>query len=233
MQTTHKLYPRRVVLALTLAISCCGLFAFKAGAQTSGTQPIKVSVTSLNDRVQLGQEAAFDCVLLDANNKPAKAPRDLIVQIETRSPSGKTTETPITIKAGESSWRFSLPASEAGVAEIKAKQKNLLEGGTFFRVKGTRLATNVVSSISAPRAAAALTNRAVRPMVEMWTSSAPAAAAMAEDHQPAPAPLQQIGLILRIADGRAQPPRGFKGGRLKPAKTIHAGRSPVLFVWWT
>ena len=118
-------------------------------AQIAG-MPVKISIQTESQRILTGQQMEFDCVLLDANNSPAKAAEDLQIQIQSLSASGKTNEVPITIKAGQSAYKFALPATEAGITKVEAKQKYLLNGETFIRVRNGAVRNRAPASEPVP-----------------------------------------------------------------------------------
>jgi hypothetical protein len=136
----------RPILGLLVTV-CFQLSQDSTNAQSLGSAPVKIAIQSQTHSINQGEPLEVRCVLLDANNNPTKAPKDLVVNIESVRPSGQTSSTPVTIKAGESSYRFKLPTDEAGIAELRAKQKELLDGGTFIKIKSVE-STPVVATNS-------------------------------------------------------------------------------------
>jgi hypothetical protein len=136
----------RPILGLLVTV-CFQLSQDSTNAQSLASAPVKIAIQSQTHSINQGEPLEVRCVLLDANNNPTKAPKDLVVNIESVRPSGQTSSTPVTIKAGESSYGFKLPTDEAGIAELRAKQKELLDGGTFIKIKSVE-STPVVATNS-------------------------------------------------------------------------------------
>jgi hypothetical protein len=136
----------RPILGLLVTV-CFRLSQDSTNAQSLGSAPVKITIQSQTHSINQGEPLEVRCVLLDANNNPTKAPKDLVVNIESVRPSGQASSTPVIIKAGESSYGFKLPTDEAGIAELRAKQKELLDGGTFIKIKSVE-STPVVATNS-------------------------------------------------------------------------------------
>lgn len=164
----------------SLAICFLGLTLFcffapgQANAQSPGAKPVKIAIRPQAHSVGLNQDMAMKCVLLDANNMPAKAPKDLNVEIQYKLPSGKVETVPVLIKAGESSYMLAVPAREAGITEVQAKQKQLLGSTTYIKVKSAKpssaLGTHELDTIDSAARRASLTASRV---MEMRTAVRP------------------------------------------------------------
>jgi len=136
--------------ALAFTLVWLGWLSAPATAQTAAAaKPVKISIQPQAQSVALGGQMQMNCVLQDANNRPTKAPKDMAVQIEVKWPSGKTKQWSVTVKEGASSYDLTVPADESGIAEIQARQKELLNGGTFIKVKKAG-AVSRPTTISAP-----------------------------------------------------------------------------------
>ncbi|HYM13034.1 MAG TPA: hypothetical protein VEU62_20005 [Bryobacterales bacterium] len=104
-------------------------------AETSNSRPAKLDIISPTRRLQVGQSVDLELVLQDANNRPAKARKDLSIELEAVSPSGKTQKLQVPIKAGTESAKVQLPLSEAGFVKVQAKEREMQAGGTLLLVK--------------------------------------------------------------------------------------------------
>lgn len=112
-------------------------------------EPVKINVHAQTRSVIEGNNASVELMLTNAKNKTVKAPKDLMVEVEVLSPSGTVEKQKVSFKVGEGSKSLQLPLKESGIAEIRATQKELLNGSTFIRVKPSRkLLEKVVSPAS-------------------------------------------------------------------------------------
>jgi len=199
-----------------LCRSLAGLLILMAGngaLEAQSSQPFKIGMELDSHSVELGKTFPVNCVVLDADNKPVKAPKDFVVSIRAISASGQTNTVPVTVKAGESSCRLTLSATEAGITELLAKQNELQDGKAFIKIKSRGAAQKTVSMMNAPvpaPAAPAPDNR-LRTEAFSATKSVVASAALAttaKHLKTTESRLPGAGLILKhesrkfLADGK-------------------------------
>jgi hypothetical protein len=98
---------------------------------------VKLQVDLPSKSVSVGERAAMNVNLVDADNRSVPAPKDFTVEIMARLPSNATeTLLSAVLKAGQSSMRVELPpAKTEGFLYIWAKQPELRLGGAYLRVK--------------------------------------------------------------------------------------------------
>ena len=122
---------------LELGLICAALLAGPGASEPGEDKPVKLDVKPQEQSIRKGGEAKLQVTLRNAKNQPVKASKDLSVQVESKSPSGKVARTQVTFKAGETEKEVRLPAEETGITEIRAMQREMLDGGTFVSVKPT------------------------------------------------------------------------------------------------
>lgn len=119
---------RSFVIALTfLSVIICGQ------AQSQTGHPVKVGVKAQVPSAP-GDLIDVKLVLLDAKNREAQADKDMLITVLAISLPHDTASQEVMIKAGQSSQKVSFPITRSGLMSIKAKQKELLEGGMHLRV---------------------------------------------------------------------------------------------------
>jgi len=122
---------------LELGLICAALLAGLGASEPGEDKPVKLDVKPQEQSIRKGGEAKLQVTLRNAKNQPVKASKDLSVQVESKSPSGKVARTQVTFKAGEAEKEVRLPTEETGITEIRAMQREMLDGGTFVNVKPT------------------------------------------------------------------------------------------------
>jgi len=132
---------RRHELAWSLvcfSLLLCDLMAAAQSRPAQVSKPIKLAVKTDARSYAVGAKANVEVTIQNANNKPAKAAKDYIIEIELRSPLFKK-KMQDTIKTGESSKKFEFPLDKAGIFEIHvwhlAKIPELRSGDTFIQVR--------------------------------------------------------------------------------------------------
>ena len=145
----------------------CLLLAITAGPlwpQASSGKPFKLEVKSSPKGAMLGETVPVEVTLQDGNNRPVRATKDLKIDVESRTSSGKVVTRQVTFKAGESSKKVEVPADESGLALIRAHHSGaeLLDGSTHVLVKRAPIQKAV------PPAA----RRTVKPQAQMERSRA-------------------------------------------------------------
>jgi len=104
-------------------------------------KPVKLEVKSDTQVYTIGGKAAITIALQDASNKPVKADKDYIIEIEIRAlPLDRLKKKMLdTIRAGETAAKFILELDEAGILKIQAahfeKISQLLRHDTVIRVR--------------------------------------------------------------------------------------------------
>ncbi len=127
-----------------LACFCLLLGAATASAQVRRLQeikPVKLAIKTDLPSYALGAKAAVEVFLHDVNNKPLKAAKEHIIEIELRASFSNQLKKKMqdTIKVGETSAKFTLPLEELGVFNIHAshlaKLPEFLPDDTVIRVR--------------------------------------------------------------------------------------------------
>ncbi len=115
------------------------LFILLAVPCSAQKNPVKLDVNPVASRVAVGGKAGIRITLLDSDNRPINAPRDLAIQIQARlspaDPPQKLMD--VTMKAGQSSQTFTVPLRSGlrGFVYLWARHEELLAGGAFLRVE--------------------------------------------------------------------------------------------------
>ena len=125
--------PRVLMAALSLCIG--PLLNEAASAQTVAVNPVKLVVEARGKDVRVGETTSVLIILQDAGNHPTAAPKDMPVDIEVHTPNTAVTRLRTTIEAGQSSKQVTFPVTGSGIVEIRAKEPELLDGGTFVNVR--------------------------------------------------------------------------------------------------
>jgi hypothetical protein len=103
------------------------------------SKPVKLAIKTDFPSYTVGAKATIEIVIQDANNKPVKAAKDYIVEIELRAQRQIKRKMQDTIKVGETSVKLQLPFDAAGFFEIHishlAKIPELLPSDTLIRVR--------------------------------------------------------------------------------------------------
>jgi hypothetical protein len=99
------------------------------------SQPAKITVHSRLAAVAPGREASFQVMLRDANNLPSPAAKDMQVVVEAFSQAGTVLDKrELSIKKGQPSSDFTLRIKQEGIVQIRAKNRELLDGTAFIMV---------------------------------------------------------------------------------------------------
>lgn len=118
--------------------SVCLLLCLLAGislTQTASNKPVKLAVQTPDSAVIAGARVEIEVVLWNTNNRAVKAPKDFLIGLEIRQPSGKVETMSAVIKTGETATRFRTQLNEPGLVGIRAKHRELLEGSAFISVR--------------------------------------------------------------------------------------------------
>ncbi len=114
--------------------------AIASATLAAAATPMKIRVDPVTGTVRAGESPSLVVQLMDADNRPAPAPKDLPVKISTRLPSNVVEEVAaIIIRAGQSSATIKIPPPRVtGPVYYWARQQEMMTGGTFVTVKGGR-----------------------------------------------------------------------------------------------
>jgi hypothetical protein len=133
-------FPRGPSVAV---LSLLTLLAVPCSAQRN---PVKLDVNPVASRVAIGGNVGIRITLLDSDNRPINAPRDLAIQIQARLSPADTPEKlmEVTMKAGQSSQTVTVPLRPRlrGVVYLWARHEELLAGGAYIRVSDPVLNTH-------------------------------------------------------------------------------------------
>ncbi len=128
MKTLRDRVPSIGRIALYFAAATCVMMA---------ETPVKLGVRAEKRVIHTGDRARLHVTLLDADNLPRAAAKNMEVQIIARFPSNETKNlTKITIPAGQTDQTVDLaPFDATGVVYIWAKHPELRVGGLFLSVR--------------------------------------------------------------------------------------------------
>ncbi len=113
------------------------LVAFVLLASASAAQnPAKLNVDTSQRALTVGQTMNLRVAVLDAEGRPALAPKPLTVAIQMRLPSGTVEPLgTVTIPTRQEGANFAKPLLEAGLMYIWAKNAELVPGGQYINVR--------------------------------------------------------------------------------------------------
>jgi hypothetical protein len=112
--------------------------------------PVKIDIISESPAVTVGAKAQLKVNLLDVENRPAIAAKDVAIQVEGQLPSGRLETSTVLVRAGQSSGTLELPAKESGPVKIIASTRELASGGSVLNVRAPRQETSVPSVTASP-----------------------------------------------------------------------------------
>jgi len=127
---------------LGLSLFCVLFFGVSLGGQPGLNEPVKISVKSKVEGVDESGTASVltKIVLMNAKNEIVETPKNLKIQIEVYSSTGRRIEEKsLDFRVGEESKKVTIPIKERGILEIRATQKELLSGGTFISVRSPKV----------------------------------------------------------------------------------------------
>jgi uncharacterized membrane protein YeaQ/YmgE (transglycosylase-associated protein family) len=133
MRTTVRIVVKHCFLYIGVLLCLATFQSLWAQARLNG--PIKLSINRLSKAAIQGETFEAECVLLDALNQRAPTSKDLVGEIDAVLPSGKTNVIPMTIKAGQTSWKFTIPLHETGLTKLRAQQAEVIDGSSYIRVR--------------------------------------------------------------------------------------------------
>ena len=115
---------RNIVSGLLLMV----LFA----AEASAGSPVKIVVSTDSNSVWTDQQATLDLQLLDADNQPADSSRVWNLSVDIIAPDGTVSTQTVVMAPGEQRKKITIPVDEAGVWQVVAKDKELLEAAVML-----------------------------------------------------------------------------------------------------
>jgi hypothetical protein len=199
---------RRLLSSVAFLIAATFLsLASRIDAGDLSGVPAKIEIveTSIS-----GGYGTIKLALVDPANSPARARKDLQVEIQTKSESGEMAKSIVTIKRGQTEGTGSLPIKDTGIVEVTARHPRLAQGGTVLNV---------------PKAGAHETNPS--PTVAPVATAEPMAS---------PAPVEPAGRAARrrehrtlneISATRSQPAAARPPASASSTEETAAGLSPV------
>lgn len=107
---------------------------------------VKIDVTSESPAVTIGTKAQLRVNLLDAENRPAIARKDMAIQVQGQLSSGNTETSTVVVRAGQSSGTVELQAKESGPVKVVASNRQLASGGSVVNVRAARRETSMPSA---------------------------------------------------------------------------------------
>ncbi len=127
---------KHLARTIWLAFLFVALIEKIAVAQPVKSKAIKLIIQAATQSVRAGEEFEIEVALRDANDQAAPAAKDMIVEINARTPSDSVvTMAKATIKAGSSSQKLRISLPETGLVYVWARHNELLTGGIDFLVK--------------------------------------------------------------------------------------------------
>ena len=176
-----------IALAVQLPICCV--------TQSRAGTPVKIEVVTESRAVTVGAAAQLRVNLLDPENQPAAAKKDVAVQVQGKSPSGSTETFTVLVKAGQSSGTVEMPAKEPGLVKLVASNRELASGGSVLNVRSAQHETPLPSPTPLASASPAFAS----------PTSSPAASASPAIHFAARSPSIGAARMPAAARARAQP----------------------------
>ena len=137
------LLPAMIVAALT------GGQSWPTAAQDR--LPVKLEVVASAHAVKVGDGVTLNIILRGADNAPAAAPKELGIQVEMKTPAGPAALPNVVIAAGQSTAQVQFQVTAPGMWAVRARNSELLEGGTVIYAKPAGLRSESSGSAAIPR----------------------------------------------------------------------------------
>jgi hypothetical protein len=131
--------------AAVAAMLACG---HVASAMAQDRWPVKLEVVPSAHAVDVGSGVTLDVILRAADNGVAAAPKELSIQFDIQAPSGPVAMSDIVIAAGQSDAQVQFQVTAPGMWAVRARNSELLEGGTVIYAKAAGLRSEVTGSDS-------------------------------------------------------------------------------------
>ncbi len=110
--------------------------------------PVKLEIVPSAHAVDVGAGVTLDVILRGADNGVAAAPKQLSVQLEVNAPSGPVALPNVVIPAGQRAAQVQLQVTAPGMWAVRARNSELLEGGTVIYAKPAGLRSELSGSES-------------------------------------------------------------------------------------
>lgn len=132
IQRGGKAHHGIVCVAAITAILACGQ---GTSAVAQDRWPVKLEVVPSAHAVDVGSGVTLDVILRAADNGVVAAPKELNIQFDVKAPSGPVALPNIVIAAGQSAAHVQFQINAPGMWAVRARNNELLEGGTVIYAK--------------------------------------------------------------------------------------------------
>jgi hypothetical protein len=122
-------------------------------AQAQDRLPVKLEIVASAHAVKVGDGVTLNIILRGADNGPAAAPKELGVQVEMKTPAGPLALADVVIAAGQSAAQVQFQVTAPGMWAVRARNSELLEGGTVIYAKPAGLHSELSGSDAVTRQA--------------------------------------------------------------------------------
>src|SRR6266704_2652311 len=90
-------------------------------ASLLATQPARINVKAANQGIRVGDKSTVTITLLNSDNRPVAAPRDMLFSVALQSPSGAASTQQVRIPKGQSAAPFEFQATQTGLTSITVR----------------------------------------------------------------------------------------------------------------
>lgn len=90
-------------------------------ASLLATQPARISVKAANQGIRVGDKSTVTITLLNSDNHPVAAPRDMLFSVALQPPSGAASTQQVRIPRGQSAAPFEFQATQTGLTSITVR----------------------------------------------------------------------------------------------------------------
>jgi hypothetical protein len=170
-------------------------------AQNALRSPLLVDVKPVAQQTAVGGQVRVQVSLLDGEGHPAKAMEDYSVRLRATQPSGKTSETLLSIPSGTNSQEVLINSEEAGLIKLEVSQiDNKLLSGTNYALIVPRAPTSIDRRKKKPQSKKS-TDRRLKPgPISRKRSTRLVLAALQEDLTSAQSPTEgPPQLLLKVS----------------------------------
>src|SRR6266487_1262574 len=87
-------------------------------ASLLATQPARITVKAANQGIRVGDKSTVTITLLNSDNRPVAAPRDMLFSVALQPPSGAASTQQVRIPRGQSAAQFEFQATQTGLTSI-------------------------------------------------------------------------------------------------------------------
>jgi len=152
---SRRLANGKVRLGLLLPASIAAALAGGSSSPATAQDrlPVKLEIVASAHAVKVGDGVTLNIILRGADNGPAAAPKELGVQVEVNTPAGSLALPNVVIAAGQSAAQVQFQVTAPGMWAVRARNKELLEGGTVIYAKPAGLHSELNGGDAVPRPA--------------------------------------------------------------------------------